>query len=408
VALVDVDDSHLGIARQFLAEQFPAVNWSGIKTWFDYRQMFDRMHGQIDAVFVATPDHHHAVATMMAMRLGKHVYVEKPMAHTIGETRQLVEAARKHKVITQMGNQGHSGEGIRRLCEYIEAGAIGNLVETYSWAPTGRGGTGGRLPAKPVPAGLHWDEWIGPAPQRDYHDELHPKEWRSWWDFGEGSIGDWGCHNLDGAFMALGAQSPTSVEVVRQEGGSAERFPLLNVIRWEFPRRSGGSPVQVHWYDGYAGNFDPKLKDEDPEAAIRFQNRPPIVAELEKKYGRELKNGGTIYVGDRGLMYTGNYAGSPRILPEEKHRKFPVPKPKLPRVKGTHQADFLRACKEGYQPSSHFDYSGALSEMVLLGCLAERAGVGKKVEWDAAAMKCANLPELNALVQREYRKGWSL
>ena len=150
-------------AQQFLAEQHPDVKWSGIKTLFDYRKMFDQMHKQIDAVFVATPDHHHAVAAMMAMKLGKHVYVEKPMAHTIDEVRQLTEAARKYKVVTQMGNQGHSGEGIRRLCEYIWAGAIGNVLETHSWAPTGRGGVGGRLPAKPVPAGLHWDEWIGPA-----------------------------------------------------------------------------------------------------------------------------------------------------------------------------------------------------------------------------------------------------
>lgn len=408
VALVDVDDSHLGKARQFLAEQYPAVKWPSIKTWFDYRRMFDRMHGQIDAVFVATPDHHHATAAMMAIKLGKHVYVEKPMAHTIGATRQLTEAARQYKVITQMGNQGHSGEGVRRLCEYIEAGAIGNLLETHSWAPTGRGGTGGKLPARPVPDGLHWDEWIGPAPYRDYHAELHPQDWRSWWDFGEGSIGDWGCHNLDGPFMVLGAANPASVEAIRQEGGSEERFPLLNVIRWEFPRRGGGKPIQVSWYDGYASGFDPKLKDEEPETAIRFQNRPPIVAELEKKYGRQLKNGGTIYVGDKGVMYTGNYAGSPRIIPEQEHRAFPVPERKMPRVKGTHQDDFLRACKDGQPSCADFSYSGPLTEMVLLGCLAIKAGTGRKVEWDSRSLRSANLPELNSLVRREHRKGWEL
>lgn len=408
VALVDVDDSHLGKAQQFLAEQHASVKWSGIKTWFDYRQMFDQMHDKIDAVFIATPDHHHAVAAMMAMELDKHVYVEKPMGHTIDEARQLTEAARKHKVMTQMGNQGHSGEGIRRLCEYIWAGAIGNLLETHSWAPTGRGGVGGRPPSKPVPAGLHWDEWIGPATYRDYHDELHPLEWRSWWDFGEGSIGDWGCHNLDAPFMVLRAESPTGAEAIRQEGGSDERFPLLNVIRWDFPRPGGGEPVHVHWYDGYASGFDPKLKDDDPETAIRFQNRPPIVAELEKKYGRELKNGGTIYVGTEGVMYTGNYAGSPRIIPEEKHRAFPVPERKIPRIKGTHQDDFLRACKDGQPSSADFNYSGPLTEMVLLGCLAIKAGVGKLVQWDSQALRCSNLPELNTLVKREYRKGWEL
>ena len=403
--LVDVDDGHLGKVKEWLTQNAPDVKPEGIKTYFDYRKMYDEMHKQIDVVFVATPDHHHAAAAMAAIKLGKHVYVEKPLAHTIGEVRALMAAARQSKVVTQMGNQGHSGEGLRRLCEYLWAGAIGDVTETYSWAPTGRGGVGGRPPAKPVPAGLHWDEWIGPAPYRDYHDDLHPLVWRSWWDFGGGSVGDWGCHNLDGPFMALKLGQPTSVEALEQFGGSDERYPLRNVIRWNFPARGKMPPVKVHWYDGYFGVSGAVAHEE---AAGAKQNRPPIVEELEKKYGRELKSGGTIYVGTKGVLHSGNYAGSPRILPEEKHKAFPVPEKTLPRVKGTHQADFLRACKEGYQPSSHFDYSGALTEMVLLGCLSERAGVGKKVEWDAAAMKCANLPELNALVQREYRKGWSL
>jgi predicted dehydrogenase len=408
VALVDVDDGSLGSAMKWIEEHSPETKTSGIKTYSDYRKMFDAMHKQVDAVFVATPDHHHATASMLAIKLGKGVYVEKPMAHSIDEVRRLAAAAREHKVITQMGNQGRSGEGIRRLCEYLWAGAIGNVLETYSWAPTSRGGTGGRPAAKPVPPGLHWDEWIGPAAYRDYHEGLHPKSWRAWWEFGDGSVGDWGCHNLDGPFMALKLGSPTSVEALEQYGGSAEQFPLRNTIRWNFPARGNMPPVKVHWYDGYSNQFDPERKDEEPEAAIKAQNRPPLVAELEKKYGRDLRNGGTIYVGEKGIMHTGNYCGGPRILPEEQHRAFPVPAKSLSRVRGTHQDDFLRACKDGNPSCADFSYSGPLTEMVLLGCLAIKAGVGKRVDWNAEKAECMNLPEVNALVKREYRPGWTL
>jgi hypothetical protein len=408
VALVDVDEGHLEKTRQWLTEHHPELKQSGVATFSDFRKMFDKMHKQIDAVFVATPDHTHAVAAMMAIKHGKHVYVEKPMAKYIAEVRALAEAARRQRVITQMGNQGHSGEGIRRLCEYIWAGAIGNVVECYAWAPTGRGGVGGRLPTKPVPQGLHWDEWIGPAPYRDYHDELHPQLWRSWWDFGCGSVGDWGCHNLDGVFMALKLGQPESIEAVEQIGGSNERFPLVNVICWTFPARGNAPPVKVYWYDGYRPNTDPNIKDEEGNVAEKVQNRPPIVLELEKKYGRDLKNGGTLYVGDKGMMVSGNYVGSPRIIPEEAHKAFPVPPKTLPRVKGTHAGDFLRACKEGEQPSASFEYSAALTEMVLLGCLAIRAGKGKKVRWDAAAMKCPDMPELDPIIKPQYRPGWTL
>jgi predicted dehydrogenase len=407
VAMCDVDEAHLGKAVGWLSEKHPKVKGSAIRSFSDYRKMYDEIPKDLDAIFIAAPDHHHAPAALMAMELGKHVYVEKPLAHSVDECRRLAAAAKRYKVMTQLGNQGHSGEGIRRLCEYIWAGAIGNVVETYSWAPTGRGGRGGRLPAKPVPKGLDWDAWIGPCEFRDYHDELHPKLWRSWWEFGDGSIGDWGCHNLDGVFWALKLGHPTSIEVLAAEGGSQERFPILNTIRWNFPARGDMPAVKVHWYDGYRGGAG---MEDDDESKAKAQNRPPIVAELEKKYGRDLKNGGAVYVGDKGIMISGNYAGSPRIVPEEKHRAFPMPPKKLPRLgKGlTHQTDFLRACRDGKPCSSDFSYGGALSEVVLLGCLAVRAGVGKKVEWDGEKMQCTNLPELNRMVKREYRAGWGM
>jgi hypothetical protein len=409
VALCDVDESHLAQAKAFIGEQHPDIQTSGIPEFYDYRKMFDKIHKDIDAVFIAAPDHHHAVCSIMAMKLGKNVYCEKPLAHSIGEVRAMMETARSCKVVTQMGNHHHSSESVRRLCEYIWAGAIGNVLETYSWARTGRGGIGGRAPGEPVPAGLHWDEWIGPAHFRDYSHKLHPKLWRSWWEFGDGSVGDWGCHNLDGPFMALKLGQPSRVEAIEQIGGSDERYPLANALRWSFPARGDMPPVKVHWYDGFKGTAEElaKLDENDP---VGEHNRPPIVDEIEKKYNRKLKDGGAVFVGDKGILVAGNYCEGPRLVPEEKQRDFPTPAKTLPRVrKGlNHYTDFLRACKEGDQPCSNFEYAGPLTEMVLLGCMAERAGVGKYVEWDSQKMECTNLPELNRLVKREYRSGWTL
>jgi predicted dehydrogenase len=411
VALCDVDDNHIGQAKQFIKEQHPDIATGGIAEFFDYRQMLDKLQKDIDVVFIAAPDHHHAVASINAIERGKHVYCEKPLAHSIGEVRAMMAAAKKYNVMTQMGNQGHSGQGVRLLCEYVWAGAIGNVTATYSWARTGRGGIGGRLPTKPVPAGLHWDEWIGPAAYRDYHEKLHPKLWRSWWEFGDGSVGDWGCHNLDGVFWALklGTVAPESVEVLEQVGGSAERYPLRNAIRWSYPSRGDLPPVKVHWYDGFQGTLEAiaQLDENDP---VGEHNRPAICDELEKKYNRKLGDGGVILVGDKGILAAGNYCNGPRLVPEERNHEFGKPPAKLKRLqKGlTHQTDFLRSCKDGKPASSTFEYAGALTEMVLLGCLAERAGMGQKVVWDRDKVEVTNLPALNRMVHREFRKGWEL
>jgi len=409
VAMVDVDEKHLADTTKWIGEKHPEVNTSSIQRFYDYRKMFDKIHKDIDAVFIAAPDHHHAVASLIAMRLGKHVYCEKPMAHSIAEVRLMMKTARECKVMTQLGNQGHSAESIRLLCEYVWAGAIGNVTETHSWARTGRGGVGGRPPAQPVPASLHWDEWIGPAAYREYHEKLHPRLWRSWWEFGDGSVGDWGCHNLDGVLMSLKLGQPTSIEALEQVGGSDERFPLRNLIRWNYPARGDKPAVKVHWYDGFQGAAEALalLDENNPEGD---HNRPALVGELEKKYGRKLGDGGVILVGDKGILVAGNYCGSPRLVPEEKQKAFGKPPHVLERVKKglTHQTDFLRSCKDGKPASSSFDCSGPLTEMVLLGCLAERAGTGKHVEWDAEKVEVTNLPELNRMVRREYRKGWEL
>jgi hypothetical protein len=239
-----------------------------------------------------------------------------------------------------------------------------------------------------VPAGLHWDEWLGPAQFRDYHDGLHPFSWRSWCEFGTGTLGDMGCHNLDGVFWALklGEAKKFSIECLQQKAGSKEMFPQNNHLRWEFAARGDMPAVKVNSYD-----------DKWPE----------VVLELQKKYG-EKWNGGTIYVGDKGIMYTGTYGENPRILDKEKHAAFGKPPEKIARSKHGCKGDLLAACKGGEPPSSNFDYAGPFTEFVLTGVLASRAGAGKKLEWDVEKLACSNVDEVNPWVKRDYRKGWEV
>jgi predicted dehydrogenase len=374
------------------------------KRFFDYREMLDKMHNQIDAVFVGTPDHHHAPPSMMAIKLGKHVYCEKPLTHSIHEARQLALAARDHKVATQMGNQGRASDGWRQLCEWIWAGAIGNVQEVHVWTDRPgipkrfwwpQGGT--RLSGSdPVPAGLHWDLWLGPAPERPYlgtykegkfkgHGVYQPFVWRGWWDFGTGALGDIGCHAISGTFSALKIEHAIAVELVKDSGDTtAEMFPSSSIIRWEIPARGSMPACKLFWYDG--GYYPPREILGLPE-------------------GAECPDNGTIVVGDKGKM---SFYGGPRLMPEDKMKDFKAPAPTIPRCQSDHFQEWVTACKGGRPAFSNFDHAGPLTELVLLGNLAVRAGVGKKVLWDGPSLKCTNLPELNRLVKREYRKGWTL
>jgi predicted dehydrogenase len=399
VALADVDDNRLAGVLQAV-DKTPGYSASKIKGYCDFRKMFDEMHKQIDAVFVATPENTHACASMLAIKLGKHVYCEKPLTHDIFEARALGEAAREHKVMTQMGNQGHAGEGIRVLREYLEAGAVGNILETHTWQDQVYSGRT-RGQNRPVPPGLHWDEWIGPGAFCEYRDGLHPSPgWYQWMDYGTGLLACVGTHTFDAVHWGLQLKYPTSVVALEQEGRTPDVWPTLNTLLYEFPRPNQ-PPLKAYWYDGVRTNVVPGVKDK--------RNHPPLSDELTKKYGRDLTNGGTLFVGEKGFMISGVYSDGPRIVPEEQHQEFPAPAKKYTRTRGIH-ADFLRACKEGGDPpSSNFpDVSGPYIEALLVGNLAMRAGVGKKVEWDGAAMKCTNMPELNQYVKREYRKGWTL
>jgi len=406
VALVDVDANTL--AGQ--AKAFPKA-----ETFSDYRRMYDKMGRHIDAVSVATPDHNHACAAMMAIKLGKHVYCEKPMTWSVAEARALTEAARKYKVVTQMGNQGHCQTGYRVLCEWIQAGAIGKVLETHSWTnrPVWAQGIAKRPPKEPVPEGLNWDCWIGPAPYRDYHKHLHPFGWRGWLDFGGGALGDMACHIMDGTFWANRLGYPTSVTLVDSAPLNEQTFPNSTHVMWEFPERAKGKgdkidrpAMNVHWWDG----GKPTGKVNKRGRPILQQRRPPLVAELEKKHNRRLGNCGTVYVGEKGTMYTSTYGSGVGILEKELNEAFKkiAPKGVLPKPLGDSFGDFYASIKAAKPAYSNFDYAGPFTETILMGNLSLRAGVGRKVLWDGRNMKVTNIPELNQHIGRKYRKGWTL
>jgi hypothetical protein len=376
----------------------------------DYRTMFDRISKQIDAVFIATPNHQHALPSIIAMQLGKGVYCEKPLCHTIGEARQMAEMAARYKTATQMGNQGHCEQGYRQLCAYVWSGAVGKITETHSWTNRSNGGIGPRPPTMPVPTGLHWDNWIGPAPFRDYHVDLHRHEWHGWYDFGNGSLGNMGCHVLDGVYWALKLEHPTRVEVEQMSGGSSERFSTGTRIRWDFPSRAEMPAVKVYWYDGRIGEGD--TGDENkavPKGPKGVPNLPPLLLELKQKYPEEkFEPNGTLYVGEKGILYTGTYGGNMRIVPHKQMLETPVPAEALPRTSAS-AGDFMRAIREGRaDTAAGFDYSAKLTEFTLLGNLAQIAGVGNPVEWDGSSMRVTNLTDLNQWVKRESREGWRI
>ncbi len=393
VALCDVDPGH---AAKVLA-RYPQA-----KHYKDFRVMLDQQKN-FDAAIVATPDHTHAVIALAAIQRGKHVYVQKPLAHSVSEARLLTEAARKHKVVTQMGNQGHSGDGTRLICEWIWAGAIGAVREVHAWTnrPVWPQGVEVERPKEtpPVPASLDWDLWIGPAPYRPYHPTYHPGTWRAWWDFGTGSLGDLGCHILDAPFWALKLKYPTSVEgcistywrgLWQPCDPKNETYPRSTIVRYQFPSRENMPAVKLTWWDGGM--------------------MPPRPEELEE--GRQMgdSDGGVLFVGDKGLLMCGCYGRSPRLIPDAKMRDFQQPPHTIDRIpggQGGHEKDWVRACKGGKPASSNFDYSGPLSETVLMGNLAVRFP-NRKLLWDGEKMQVTNDVAANGYVRRQYRKGWTL
>jgi len=382
VALVDVDEQRIAKVMKDSVKEAAKP-----KIFYDYRKMLDECHKEIDVVLIGTPDHHHAPAAIRAIHRGKHVFCQKPLAHNIAECYALAQAAKEKKVLTQMGNQGYCGEAIRRVAEYIAAGAIGAVTETHTLLDRNFGGTGGRPPSKPVPEGLHWDEWLGPAPFRDYHDGLHPFSWRDWKAFGTGTIGDMACHRLAYPFMALRLWEVKkfTVECLNTKGGSDEKYPQDNVVCYHIPARDNFPACKCYVYD---------------HAALR----PEVMKELEQKHAVKWSEA-TLFVGTKG--YLNNHS---RIIPESEHQKFPVPEKTLPRAKAGGPIEDLYACiRNGGSPVSNFtDAGGPLTAMALTGHLAQYAGIGGKIEWDVEKMECTNRPEFNRFVRREYRSGWEV
>ena len=383
VALCDVD---LNYAAHTI-KRYPKA-----KVYTDYRKMLDAQK-DIDGVVVGTPDHTHAVISMAAIRAGKHVYCQKPLTHDVYEARILAKAAREAKVATQLGIQGHSMEGARLTCEWIWAGLIGEVREVEAWCdlscyPWGHASWSSQWSDRPkdtppLPSGLEWDLWIGPAPMRAYHRAYHPRTWRSFWDFGSGMMGDRGAHTLDSVFWALKLGAPTSIEATSC-GNTAEVHPLSVIVTFQFPAREGLPPLKLTWYEG---------------------TRAPRPAELED--GRRVPaEGGVFFKGAKGTIMADVYGGSPRIIPESKMREAKLPPKTLPRVRGSHEQDWVRACKTGARAGADFCYSGPLAEMCCLGNIAKR--VDTRIHWDAKNLKVTNHPEANRYVRVEYRKGWEL
>lgn len=413
VALADPDPRCIEAALAQIRKTAPSADTAAIKTFSDYRKLFDVMGRELDAAVIATPNHQHAPPALMAIRRGIHVYVEKPLTHTIHEARLLRDEAKRCGVVTQMGQHGHSNEGCRRLCEYIWAGAIGQVHEVHCWTSRCDGlFDASHSPALPLPEGFDWDAWIGPAPFRNFHADLHPHGWHLWHDFGNGSVGNMACHLVDPSYWALKLKGPEAVEVEDMHGGIGGVWPIRTRIRWDFPAREGMDPVKVYFYDGLAA--DQQYSEQTVEKRWRntatraYQYLPPLLLELEKKYGRDFGRNGSLLVGDKGIMTIGEFGDACRIVPEEVHRAFPMPDKLLPRIKGSHQSDFFRACRGGAPACANFDYSAPLAEIALLGNIAMLAGLKRRVEWDGAAMRCTNRPELNRFLKPSCRDGWTM
>ena len=372
VAFADVDWKHA--AGTF--KRYPNV-----KKYRDFRKMLDKEGNKIDAVTVSTPDNIHAVAAMRAIKMRKHVYCQKPLAHDVFEVRKLTEAARKYKVMTQMGIQIHADNTVKLVVEIIKSGKIGKVRKVDIFSNKNWGGGTRPQEVHPVPDTLDWDLWLGPAPRRPYHNKAYmPGQWRRWWDFGTGTLGDMGCHIIDPVFWALDLGYPISVEAHPGKFNN-ETYPVATVVRWEFPERGNLPPVTVTWYDG--------------------ANRPFLPKELEP--GRKLPGQGGLYYGEKGTLMA-THMGGPRLIPESRMRGFKV-EPFLPRGVN-HYQEWIKACKGGPKPSASFDYSGPLSETILLGNVAARAG--KKLFWDGPNFKITNVSDGDKYLKREYREGWSL
>lgn len=375
VAFCDVDENFLKKASE---------RWPEARTYRDYRKMLEAEVNKCDAVVVSTADHTHAPAASVAMDLGKHVYVEKPLSHTVAEARALAKLAAKKKLATQMGTQIHATDNYRRVVELIQGGAIGKVTEVHNWC--NKGWSDGRFGMeKPVPANLDWDLWLGPAKMRPYCDGVHPGNWRRFWEYGSGTFGDMACHVMDLPFWALNLRTPLTVACEGPEV-HPDGAPAWARATYEFPGQAGSDkPLKFTWSDG-GKHFD-------------------IVASTKSHEGQPLSQWGlgVLFIGEKGML-AADY-GRRQLLPKEGFEGFKAPEPSIPNSIG-HWNEWVKACKTGSPTTCNFDYSGALTETVLLGIVAYRAG--EKLTWDAANLKATNSTKAAGFIHKEYRKGFEV
>lgn len=447
VALCDVDEKRAAEVYQ----QYPAA-----PKFKDYRMMLDKQGDGIDAVIVTIPDHMHAAAALDAMQRGKHVYVQKPLAHSVWECRELQKAAAKYKIATQMGNQGYSNEGTRQCAEMVWSGVIGNVTQVHAWTnrPVWPQGIPNLpAPTTPVPGYLDWNLWLGVAEDRPYSEDYLPFIWRGFYDFGSGALGDMACHILGAPNMALRLGAPTAVECVSQEGKSDYYYPAKSVIKFEFPARENMPPVTVFWYDAMRdeqpnfpgapqgeilgdlprsrwgkqswdieprerqiqghvfndGYFHPS-NTPPPNVSMRKQEPQKPMDEHEKKLAEWIAliskgTNGSLFVGDKGMITTGTYGEWTRLIPVEKMRDYEFPPEVLTRSPG-HYRDWIRACKGGEPACSNFDVAAPFTEWVTLGAIALR--LNTRLEWDAEKMRITNNKEADELLKPKFRKGWDV
>ena len=405
--LCDVDDLQAAKSR----ERFPKA-----KFYKDYREMLDKESKNFDAVSVSTPDHNHAMQAMAAMQLGKHVYVQKPLTHDIYEARMLTEAAKKYKVVTQMGNQGGSGDGVRKMKEWYEAGLIGKVNSVQAWTnrpvwPQGIAKPSGKVD---VPSTLNWDLWVGQSKNIDYNPKYHPFNWRGWWDYGTGALGDMACHIMDPIYRILPILYANEVECsvpnnftdAWTEANFIDSCPPASIIHLNYPRTDGDGNIKVSWFDG--GLLPQRPEELLPDEAMGNWD------------------GGVIFEGTKGKIMASCYGANPILLPSKRMKEEKLPEPTIKRVPEGHYAQWVNACIAGYGKatlSSSFDYAGPFTESLLMGNLAIRSWMiqnpklkgwedkylgRKKLLWDAKNMKITNFDEANQFVKRTYRDGWSL
>ena len=394
VALCDVDTKRA--ARAFIC--FPRA-----KKYKDYRNMLEEMP-EIDALTISTPDHTHAPAAYMAMKMGKHVYVQKPLAHTVAEARLLANTAKEMDVVTQMGNQGQCFCDLRDVCEMIWTDAIGKVREVHAWSNVPGWPNHGypkQLKPQAGPEYLDWDRWIGCAPTRPFNHGYMPFNWRAWQDFGSGALGDMLCHTMNPAFVALKLieAKDYTVEVIQQRGRNAQTFPLSTTVKYTFPARGDMPPVDLYWYDGH-------WKDEKTGQEVYNQPPRPEGVKKDQILGDDNMNGSYL-VGEKGIITLGAYGDYPRLLPEDKMADYKKPEPWLERIpEDNSYQNWIDGIKENKKAASDFSCAAPLTELAQLGNLAIK--LNKKLLWDAEKGIIKNVPNSGALISKEYRKGWEL